>query len=175
MSDTRIYLVTVANAVDSTVPTGDLFYFKNVEFLVGGAITVPKPQPIPVVDDASGIGTNPGRVIGATYVGSDRTWRVVAPSTTSGNEQLLGGTVFDVPGQHRIDSWVVTNLGAATRTISLGNTSGGTAYGASLTVPVGRTDITPASRFPGTGNLWVNSDGSDRLVHTIRGQVLGNN
>ena len=142
-----------------------------------GALSLLAVQPILVIDDVTGIGDNQARLLGMMPITPRRDWRIVYSTATSGNEQIHGGPVFDVPERLRIASWLVNNRGASTRTASLGVSSGNNAYAASVSCPAGRTEITPATRFPGVGftNLWVNSDGTDRLLHTITGQVVGNN
>ena len=139
-----------------------------------GALSLPGIQPIPVLDDTTGIGGNSARLVGMTPVTARRDFRIVARTATSGNEQLLGGAVFDEVNRYRITHWTINNLGTS-RTVSLGNTSGGTAYASGITAGAGLSDVTPTTRFNATTSLWVNSNGTDTLVHTIAGQRVGNN
>jgi len=154
---------------------GKNLYIKNVRVEWLGALSLLRPQAIPVADDWTTLGNNPGRLVGVVGITPDRRWRIVASSSTSGNQQLLGGSVFPDLNRNRIESWVIANMGANTRTVSLGNVSGGSQYGSALSVPVGLTDVTPTTRFNATADLWVNSNGTDQLLHTISGQRVGNN
>jgi hypothetical protein len=138
-----------------------------------GALSLPGIQPINVLDDWTGIGGNQARLVGIAPITERRDWRIAGSTATNGNQQLLGGDLLAEPTRHRINSWVVNNTGGATRTVSLGNTSGGTAYANAVSCPVGRTDITPTTRFPTTAAFWVNSNGTDQLVHTITGHRVG--
>lgn len=136
-----------------------------------GALSLPAVQPIAVLDDVTALGGNQARLVGMAPVCDRRDWRIVAPTATNGNQQLLGGALIAEPERNRIDSWVVNNTGAATRTVSLGQSSGAPTYVNAASCPVGRTEITLATRFPAAGqpNLWANSNGIDNLTHTITG------
>lgn len=142
-----------------------------------GALSLPGVQPIAVLDDVTSIGGNQARLVGMVPVCERRDWRIVARTSTNGNEQLLGGAVFAEPERHRIDSWVVNNVGAATRTVSLGQSSAATTYANAASCPVGRTEIALATRFPAAAqpNFWANSNGTDVLIHTITGHRVGSN
>lgn len=172
LSDWRIYLTTSSSGVDSTVPTGDLFYFKNIEFVFNGALSLAAVQPIPVLDDVTGIEGNQARLLGMTPVTERKDWRIVDSTAISGNEPILGGATFLEANRHRIDSWVINNRGTS-RTVYLGNQSNGTEYATSFTAGAGLTEVTLATRFNATVNLWCNSNGTDQLVHTITGHRLG--
>jgi hypothetical protein len=137
-----------------------------------GALYIPSIQPILVVDDATGIEGNQARLLGMIPVTERKDWRIVDSTATNGNEQILGGATFIDTNRHRIDSWVINNLGTS-KTVSLGNVSAGTQYASSITAAAGLTEVTLATRFNTTANLWCNSNGTDQLVHTITGHRVG--
>jgi len=137
-----------------------------------GALSIPSIQPILVLDDVTFIEGNQARLLGMTPVTERKDWRIVDSTATSGNEQILGGATFIEANRHRIDSWVINNLGTS-KTVSLGNASAGTQYASSITAAVGLTEVTPSTRFNATTALWANSNGTDQLVHTITGHRLG--
>jgi hypothetical protein len=137
-----------------------------------GAISIPSIQPILVLDDVTTIEGNQARLLGMVPVTERKDWRIVDSTATSGNEQILGGATFLEVNRHRIDSWVINNLGTS-KTVSLGNVSAGTQYASSITAAAGLTEVTPATRFNATVNLWCNSNGTDQLVHTITGNRVG--
>lgn len=148
------------------------FTVSNFSMVPIGALIQPVVQPIPVLDDAG-----PNRIAGVLTTGitpitEDKTWRLVAKTSTSGNEQLLASSAFSTVNRHRIDSWVIRNNGGSSRTVSLGNASAGTQYASSITAGTGLTDVTLSTRFNGTNNLWCNSNGTDELIHTLTGHVV---
>lgn len=156
---------------------GDSIDIDDVEVNPVGALSLPGIQPILVVDDVTMIGGNTGRLVGMNPITARKDWRLVARTSTNGWEQILGGALFAEPERHRIDSWVINNIGGTSRTVSLSHTNSGSTYASGLTAAAGRLDVAPTTRFPGTGQtgFWVNSNGTDALIHTIRGQRLGNN
>ena len=164
-----VFLSGATLAIGETMDVDDMQWFDL------GALSLPAVQPINVLDDVSGIGGNQGRLLGMTPVTNKTDFRVTARSVTSGNEQFMGGSLFPATNRYRISSWSIYNIGAASRTVSLGNVSAGTQYGSALTVPVGITEVTPTTRYNATADIWVNSNGTDPLVHTIAGQRIGNN
>ncbi len=137
-----------------------------------GALSIPAIQPIPVLDDVTTIEGNQARLLGMIPVTERKDWRIVDSTATNGNEQILGGATFLDTNRHRIDSWVINNLGTS-KTVSLGNASAGTQYASSITAAAGLTEVTPSTRFNATTALWVNSNGTDQLVHTITGHRVG--
>jgi len=167
------FRLSVAPNSGGTLGTGDKAYFKNVKANRVGAISLPGVQPIPVIDDWTTIGGNCARLVGMTPTTQKRDWRIVTSTATSGNQQLLGGSVFIETNRHRIDSWVINNLGTS-KTVSLGNASAGTQYASGITAAAGLNDVTLATRFNATVDLWANSNGTDQLVHTITGHRVGN-
>lgn len=99
-------------------------------------------------------------------------WLLTTRTNTSGNQQLFGGPVFLEINRSRIGSWVVRNAGTS-KTVSLGLVSAATTYVNGATAAAGLTEITLATRFPATQNLWCNSNGTDVLTHTLHGHRIG--
>jgi hypothetical protein len=159
-----VYFDNLACAADVTITVNSV--------TVRGALSLSDVQPIPVLDDVTTIGSNQARLVGMIPVTARRDWRIVDNTATSGNEQILGGAVFIDTNRHRIDSWVINNLGTS-RTVSLGNASGGTQYANAIAAAAGLTEVTLATRFNATQNLWCNSNGTDTLIHTITGHRVG--
>lgn len=157
-----------------TLPAGAKFYLKNIQVTQLGSLSLLRPQRIAVADDWTSIGGNSARLVGMRGITEDPEWRIVTSTATNGNAQLLGGSLFLDTNRHRLNSWVINNLGPS-GIASLGNVSAGTQYASSVSVPVGLTEITLATRFNATLNLWANSNTTGQLVHTIQGQQIGNN
>ncbi len=147
-----------------TTPTT---WTNSSELVACGALSDPIIQPILVVADSTqnGVGS---RIVGFIPVTSKRDWVIQASTNTNGNQQILGGSVFAFVNKNRIASWTINNAGTS-KTVSLGNASGGTQYLSGGTAGAGLSDVTLATRFNGTVNLWVNSNGTDVLQHTIHG------
>lgn len=160
-SDARVVIVS------STTPSASSLTVSSILVDRVGALSEPVVQPILALDDATSNGFQ-SRMIGFDPVTPRKDWRIVARSATNGNAQLLGGSIFRDANRHRIDSIVVRNAGSS-RTISIGNASGGSQYVSSATAAAGLSDHTPATRFNGTANIWIASDGTDELTTTITG------
>ena len=90
---------------------------------------------------------------------------IEASTSTNGNQQLGGASLIDANKQWRIQSWTVNSTG--TPTISLGNVSAGAQFVSGAVMASGNNDITLVTRFPGTANLWVNSNSTATLIHRI--------
>jgi hypothetical protein len=153
------------------VSSGAVVTFDNISVYDLGPIFKPVIQPIPVIAD---LGTNKLAGIltpGITPVTDKRDWVIQDTTATNGNEQILGAAVLDAINSHRIDSWVINNAGTS-KTVSLGNASAGTQYASAITAAAGLSDTTLATRFNATTNLWVNSNGTDVLRHTISGRKV---
>lgn len=150
---------------------GSSYEFDDFAMWPLGPIFKPVIQPIAVLADA---GTNKIAGIltsGITPITEKRDWVIQGQTSTNGNQQLLGASVFFAANAHRIDSWVINNAGTS-KTVSLGNVSAGTQYASGITAGVGLSDTTLATRFNATVNLWVNSNGTDVLTHTISGRKV---
>ena len=147
-----------------------LVQMRNLSIKPLGALSLPSVQPINVINDVSGIGTNCGRILGAatTATSNKKVWRIADLTKTSGNEQLLGGAVFVGTSQDYIKSWTIVNAGGTT-TVSLGDVSGGAQYLSGLSVPTGTTVVTLLTNTPLTTNLWCNASTTASLTHVIEG------
>jgi hypothetical protein len=92
---------------------------------------------------------------------------IYATTSTNGNQQILGQICL--PTNVKITSWDI-NVSTGTPTVSLGNASGGTQYLNGATLAAGNNEVTLASKFAATQNLWVASDSTATLKHTIHYQ-----
>lgn len=149
--------------------TGRTILVDNITLRALGPIAKPVVQPIAVLADAGANKLAGVITSGITPITDRRDWVIQAQTSTSGNQQILGAAVFMNANSNRLDSWVINNAGTS-KTVSLGNTSGGTAYANGITAGAGLSDTTLATRFNATVNLWVNSNGTDVLTHTINGR-----
>lgn len=131
-----------------------------------GALSLPGLQPCNVVDDLTTIGDNCALLVGMTPIPNRNVERIADQTITSGNEQLMGGSVFRGTSQDYIKSWTIINSGGTT-TVSLGNISGGAQYASAVSCPTGTTVITLLSNVPLTTNLWCNANTTAKLLHVI--------
>lgn len=168
------FWVTATNAAGAPalVANTDALYLKNFKSYSTGALSDPIIQPIPVVGDATpnGIGS---LVVGFEPITQSKDWMIQTRTTTSGNQQVLGGAVLFTASDARkviLDSWHINNQGT-TRTVSLGATSGGANYLSGGSAAAGASMVTLVTRISAGSALWVNSNGTDELRHTIRGHV----
>ena len=143
-----------------TIDFDDLWLYER------GAISLPGIQPCAVVDDLTTIGDNCALLVGMTPVPNRNVERIADYTITSGNEQLMGGSVFRGTSQDYIKSWTIINSGGTT-TVSLGNISGGAQYASAVSCPTGTTVITLLSNVPLTTNLWCNANTTAKLLHVI--------
>jgi hypothetical protein len=172
-NDTTLYISGFAGSTSSStinlLAPGKSLYFKNFRIEKLGALALSTVQPCQVLDDATGNGQCGLLTPGMTPVTPRKDFRIVARTSTNGNQQLLGGALFSNYTTARITSWVVANNGAGSRTISLGQASAGAQYLSGGTAAVGNTDVTLLTRLLGSSAFWCSSDGTDELVHTIIG------
>jgi hypothetical protein len=139
-----------------------------------GALSLPGVQPVETLDDVTAVGTNQARLYGMHPVTEKTDWRIIFSTSTSGNESPYGASFIFSYDRLCIDSYTITNVGTATRTVSVGNSVAGTQYINAGSCPVGRTRMTLVTPYPSALTLWVNSNGTDKLVHTIKGHRTGN-
>jgi len=161
----------LAVRIDTTSGSAESFEITNVSLQSLGPIIKPQVQPIPVLAD-TGSNAIAGLLFGMTPLTQRRDWIIQASTSTSGNQQLLGADLLRDYTRQVIDDWVINNKGSASRTVSLGGSSGSTFYLNAGTAAVGRNYITLASRAPGANALWCNSNGTDQLQHTVRGHIV---
>lgn len=110
---------------------------------------------------------------GITPITQRRDWIIQGQTTTNGNQQLLGASVFVAPydfTRHMIDSIEVN--GTSTATVGVGSASGGAQYVTAAAIASGRNRRTLVTPIPGTANIWVSSNATDTLQHTIRGHIV---
>lgn len=139
-----------------------------------GALMSPIIQPIMVVDDATENG-NQLRIVGHYPITQKKDWRIIARTNTNGSVQLLGGQVFQEADTNRIDAISIRNLGSDPRIVSLGNAASETQYVNSGTATVSPvlSDFDPDSRFNIGTSIYLTADGTDELVTTISGHLVG--
>lgn len=155
--------------VDSQL-TGDVIDIDDFEVEVYGASLDLQPQGIgrTIIDRSAN--RNHATVSGTTlptYLQPTDGGKIVTRTNATPNQQLLALAAFDAANRYRITSWTVTAL-TGTPTISLGNASAGAQYVNGLALSTGvPTAVTLATTIAATANLWVNSNSTDVIIHTI--------
>jgi hypothetical protein len=150
------------------------FSIDNFSVHMVGALSLPVVQPIQALDDATGNGQCARLSSGMTPVTTRKDWRIVARTSTNGNEQLLGGGCLPADYTNLlITSWCVRNNGSSSRTINLGSISTGSDYVSGGTAAVGSNLLLSTPHLGDSSALYCNSNGTDELVHTITGIRLG--
>lgn len=142
----------------------------NVRVVAPGPVFKPIFQPILVVADA-GENRIAGRLVSLVALTAKRDWIVQGKTSLANNQQLLGGTLFPASGANCMIDTAETN-GASTATIYIGSASGGSQYKASGALVSGRNRHALVTPVVASGSIWVNSDTSDELTHTIRGHIV---
>ena len=157
-------------------------YLADVRGTVDGALTLPVVQPILVVGDGTQIGDNQGRIVGGTPITTRQDWRVTTRTHTSSAQdvQLFGGPIFMEINRNRISSMVCLNGSGGALNVQVGSASGGSQIVASVSIPSGATptDLTLATRFPPTQNLWarrVAGAGTGPFTFTVEGHRVAAN
>ena len=151
----------------SSLVTGNPVYFKNIIVnQLGAVVHLP-------LDDGLGyqlrdVSTNKLHAIATTtgvyHLSPGRRGQLRFSTSTNGNQQALGQICL--PANARIISWSINNLGTSV-TVSLGNASGGAQFLSSGTIAAGLNAVTLLTPFDSTQNLWVSSNGTSMLNHTI--------
>jgi len=164
-SDSQIRL-RVSGTVNSD---GDIFYTRNAKVYELGLVFRPIVQPIPVVADAgankiAGVATS-----GVTLLTERRDWVIQGKTSTNGNQQLLGASVFFDNTKHMLDT--VEDNGTGTGTVGVGSASGGAQYVAAAARAAGRNRRTLVTPILASNNIWVSATTTDELTHTIRGHI----
>jgi hypothetical protein len=167
----EVYVITAIGTTDFTL-IGAASNTVGVQFtatgvgtgtgtaIKAGALTLPRYQPITVVEDVTGIGDNYGRLVGITPVVQETPdgMEIVVPYNYTGSSiQLMGGAVLD--GQaYRVDS--VTGTSSASVNLSLGTSASGTQIVNAQAVN-GNFDIaTYASRITTGTSLYLTFSGN---------------
>ena len=133
-----------------------------------GALSLPSVQPINVIDDVSGIGGNQGQLLGCTAVTDKTNWRISVNTWTSGNQQILAGSILDST-KHIIDQ--VEQSTAGTPTTTIGSASAGSQYKASGALAAGINPTTLVTRKLASNDVWVNSNSTAVVRTTITGHI----
>ena len=133
-----------------------------------GALSLPRIQPILCVDDITEIGGNAARLTaGMRPISSDRQWRIVGDTATSGNQQLLGGALVDIAAD--VIETIEQSPASGTPTTYIGHSSGSNAYKSSGTLAAGINVFTPTTRKLATTAIWINSTVSTAIRTTVTG------
>lgn len=103
------------------------------------------------------------------HLQSRRRGQVRARTNTNGNQQLCGGTCL-LPSARLFA--VIANVASGTPTITIGNASGGSQIATSQALVTGRNEITLASRYSSTGNVWINSNSTDAIDWTLLYEIV---
>lgn len=142
------------------------YTIENISLIELGPVFRPIVQPILAIADA---GTNrlAGVLTGYTPVTDRRDWAIQADTNTSGNQQLLGTSLFTSASPHVIDDWCMETAG--TPTVTAGSASGASAYKASGALSATKNLISLVTRVPLSVNFWAGSSTTDPIKHTIRG------
>ena len=131
-----------------------------------GALSLPSVQPINVLDDVSGIGGNQGRLLGCSPVTDKTAWRISANTWTSGNQQILAGSILDST-KDVID--LVEQSTTGTPTTAIGSASAGSQYKASGALTAGINPVTLVTRKLASNDVWVNANSTAVVRTTIVG------
>ena len=151
-----------------TLGVGKNLYLKNIRVKHLGALSLPSVQPINVIDDVSLLGGNQGRLLGCTAVTDKTNWRISANTWTSGNQQILAGSILDST-KHIIDQVEQSTTGTPTTTI--GSASAGSQYKASSALTAGINPTTLVTRKLASNDVWVNSNSTAVVRTTITGHI----
>ncbi|WP_438482726.1 phage head spike fiber domain-containing protein [Oleiharenicola lentus] len=135
-----------------------------------GALSLPRVQCIPVLDDWTEIGGNSARLVGIRGVTDDKWWRIITDtaSNAAGGQAILGGDVLD-SAKDVIDTIEQTPL-TGMPTTSLGHLTGSLAtYKASAALAAGINPITPVTRKPAGNQFWAYQSTTDVVRNTFTG------
>ncbi|MDF3056812.1 MAG: hypothetical protein K0R17_1027 [Rariglobus sp.] len=163
------FRLAIGATTGGALGTGDKAYFKNVRVNLMGALSLPGVQPIPVIDDWTGLGGNAARLVGMTPVTDNRYFRISADTASSaaGGVALLGGDILDST-RDVIDTMEQSTTG--TPTVSVGHLTGSlTTYKASAALVAGINPTTLVTRKLAGNQVWVASSTTDTVRTTITG------
>lgn len=161
-----------AGTASDQLDTGKKIYVRGFTVRNAGPLARWVVQPVGTCYDS---GTNKIPLLltaGVTPITSKRDWIIQDATATNGNKQILSASVFVAPydyTRHVLDDWCMKTAG--TPTVTAGSASAGTEYKASAALAATRNMITLATRVVGTANIWVGSNGTDSIQHTIRGHI----
>lgn len=159
------------NGLAASCAVGDALYQKNVVIRQAGALAHYS------FDDGLGYqladaSTNRLHAIatptGVAHVAAKQRGVLRFTTATNGNQQILGQTAL--PPNARITSWTIDSSGSAT--VSLGNASAGAQFLSAGSITTGLNDVTLLTRFCPTQQLWVGSNSTATLQHTVFYEVV---
>ena len=160
----------------SSGTVGDGIEIESVELYPLGLIAKWQDgiQPIAVVADS---GANKIPLVltsGVTPITQKRDWVIQGSTNTNGNQQLLGASVFVAPNvstKQMLDT-IEVSAASGTPTVGVGSASGGAQYVTAAAIATGSNRRTLVTPVVGTANVWISSNSTDVLQHTIRGHII---
>ena len=141
----------------------------DVRMISLGLIDNPHPQPGRTSFDS--LGRMSRRNVGHVNVTDRDTFTIYANTSTSGNEQALGGALFESANNVTIDL-IEQATATGTPTTTIGSASGGAQYKASGALSAGLNVLTPVTRKPASTSVWVGSDDTTNVRTIIHGHKV---
>lgn len=111
------------------------------------------------------------RLLGFTPVSNSDTFTIIGNTSTSGNEQLLGGAVLSSANDVTFDQ-LEQATATGTPTTSVGSASGGAQYKASAAIAAGLNVFTPVTRKPASTSVWVASNDTTNVRTIVHGHKV---
>lgn len=139
----------------------------DIKMTFAGALSRSVVLPINALGDGTVLGDNPARLVGIQPVTTRKDWQITARTSTSGNEQILGGSFLDTT-RDVIDS-IEQTPETGTPTTTVGSASGGAQYKASGALAAGINTPALVTRKTDSANVWVGSSTADPVRTTITG------
>jgi hypothetical protein len=153
----------VSFTATGTTPTT---WTNSSQLVPAGLIDNPHPQPGLTSFDS--LGRMSRRNVGHVNVTDRDTFTIYANTSTSGNEQALGGALFESANNVTIDL-IEQATATGTPTTTIGSASGGAQYKASGALSAGLNVFTPVTRKPASTSVWVGSDDTTTVRTIIHG------
>jgi hypothetical protein len=148
---------------------GSVVRFDDISVKYLGAISLPDILPINALGDGTVIGDNPSRLANIQPITTRHDWQLTARTATSGNQQILGGSILD-PARDVLDS-IEQIPATGTPTTTVGSSSGGAQYKASAALAAGINTPALVTRKTASPNVWVGSSSADSIRTTITGHT----
>lgn len=151
--------------------SGQTFVGSVSDFAVwnGGLIDDPSYQPALATYDR--LWRISRRLLGFTPVSTTHDFTIFGDTSTSGNQQLLGGATFSTTTDVVLDSIENITL-SGTPTITVGSASGGSQYVSSVALSAGINPATLVTRKVASTSVWVGSDDTTQVRTVVRGHKV---
>jgi hypothetical protein len=165
-----------------THPIGATVDIDDLEFIQIGALSLPAVQPTAIIDDASGIGGNPGRLVGLVPVTARKTFEHTGTASWTATHEaksVFGGQPFR--GNVLITDIITKSTAASTGSgLTVGNTASNSRYVAANTYTTAKKVHTLANRMPAATaandlDIVVDPDTANYtgdITVTVRGEIL---